>query len=77
MSFTLTINFYEDIWAADDAGDTIRSFDVKAGDIVSLPAAVRDFAPHGATWATMYINDTWVASFKRDIETLEWKEVHP
>lgn len=77
MSFTLTVNFYDDIWAADDAGDTIRAFDVKAGEIVSLPAVVRDFAPPGATWATMYIGETWVASFERDIETLDWKEVTP
>ena len=77
MSFELTVNFYDDIWAADDAGDTRKVLTVDTGEIVSFVNVCKRQSPPGCTWVTMYIGDTWVASFERDPETREWQEVRP
>lgn len=73
MSFTFTVRYYRDIWD-DEAEQRIAEYDVDSGEVIGLSNLVDHFALPSSTFASIWIGDIWVASYTRDIETLEWRE---
>lgn len=73
MSFQFTVRYYRDIWD-DEAEQRIAEHHVNDGEVVSLSALVDRFGLPSSTFASIWIGDTWVASYTRDIESREWRE---
>lgn len=73
MSFEFTVRYYADVWD-DEEAQRLAKHTVADGEVVSLTRLVERFARPSYTWATVYIDDTWIVSYTRDIESGEWRE---
>lgn len=73
MSFQFTVRYYADVWD-DEKAQRIAEHHVNAGEVVALSKLVERYALHGSTFASIWIGDTWVASYNRDAETRTWRE---